>query len=301
MNLTYRLDKGSALTAAEHDDNLRSVYGRPSVKFLTSDANQSFDVSTAEYGTWRTGASWTASRTITFSGTPPDGAWFLFSNNSGQDIYLANGAGSPLDLPVLPFYFRKGGTILLETFDSTSKLIKVDRGSEQSTDRYPPFGGGKWRFLAKNSSADHDFAWLDHDDFTLDSNPDTAADFLMTYDVSSGEPRKVLLGSAASKAAINSQSGTAYTLALTDAGKLVTMNNASANALTVPANASVAFPVGTRIEIASLGAGQTTVVAGGGVTVNPSASLALAGQYSTAWLRKIATDSWLLSGSIAAP
>jgi len=66
----------------------------------------------------------------------------------------------------------------------------------------------------------------------------------------------------------NEQTGTTYTLALTDDGKLVEMNNASANTLTVPPNSSVAFPVGSQILVLQTGAGQTTLVAGAGVTVN---------------------------------
>jgi hypothetical protein len=50
-----------------------------------------------------------------------------------------------------------------------------------------------------------------------------------------------------------------YTLALTDRAKLVEISNASANTLTVPANATVAFPIGTQIQILQTGAGQTTL------------------------------------------
>ena len=87
-----------------------------------------------------------------------------------------------------------------------------------------------------------------------------------------------------------------YTLVLDDAGKAVEMNVASANDLTVPPNASVPFPIGTIIEVAQVGAGQTTVVAGSGVTVQTSGTLVLAGQWSTVSLRKRAADEWVLAG-----
>lgn len=91
-----------------------------------------------------------------------------------------------------------------------------------------------------------------------------------------------------------------YTLALTDSGLVVEMNKATANNLTVPPNSSVAFPVGTCVELFQYGAGQTTVVAGGGVTIRSSGGkLKLTGQYSAASLRKIATDEWCLQGDIA--
>ncbi len=91
-----------------------------------------------------------------------------------------------------------------------------------------------------------------------------------------------------------------YTLALSDAGKAVEMDVAGANDLTVPPNSSVALPVGTVIEVAQVGAGQTTVVAGSGVTVRTPETLVLSGQWSTVSLRKRGTDDWLLAGDVEA-
>lgn len=90
-----------------------------------------------------------------------------------------------------------------------------------------------------------------------------------------------------------------YTLVLADSGKVVEMNVASGNNLTVPLNSSVAFAVGTVIELWQYGAGQTTVVATGGVTIRSSGGkLKLTGQYSGASLRKVGTDEWSLIGDI---
>lgn len=90
-----------------------------------------------------------------------------------------------------------------------------------------------------------------------------------------------------------------YTLTIDDNNKVIEMNVAGANNLTVPTNASVAFAVGTVIELFQYGAGQTTVVASGGVTIRSSGGkLKLTGQYSGASLRKIATDEWSLVGDI---
>lgn len=100
----------------------------------------------------------------------------------------------------------------------------------------------------------------------------------------------------------NAQSGTTYTLVLADANKLVTLTNGSAITLTVPANSSVAFPVGTQIDLAQRGAGAVTVAGAGGVTVNVHAddTLVLDGQYAYATLVKIATDTWDLFGKLVA-
>jgi hypothetical protein len=99
----------------------------------------------------------------------------------------------------------------------------------------------------------------------------------------------------------NEQTGTTYTLALTDDGKVVEMNNASANTLTVPPNSSVAFPVGSQILVLQTGAGQTTVAAGAGVTVNSKdGNLKLSAQWSAATLIKRATDTWVAIGDLSA-
>ena len=69
--------------------------------------------------------------------------------------------------------------------------------------------------------------------------------------------------------ALNTQTGTAYTLVLADRGKLVTTNNGSAQSITVPPNSSVAYAVGTQVQVAGLGAGEVTMVAGSGVLTRP--------------------------------
>jgi hypothetical protein len=100
---------------------------------------------------------------------------------------------------------------------------------------------------------------------------------------------------------INAQTGTTYTFVLTDIGTLVTLTNASAITATVPPNSSVAFPIGATIPILQLGAGLVTVAAGAGVTVSQVAgSLALLGQYSKAYLTKVAVNTWTLNGDVAA-
>jgi hypothetical protein len=105
---------------------------------------------------------------------------------------------------------------------------------------------------------------------------------------------------------INANTATTYTFVLTDNGKLVTSNNASAQTLSIPTNASVAFPIGTQINVAWItGAGQptinavtsgTTTILSTGVT---SAAPNLRVVNSVATCIKIATDTWLVTGDIA--
>lgn len=100
----------------------------------------------------------------------------------------------------------------------------------------------------------------------------------------------------------NAQTGTSYTLALTDAASFVTMDNAAANTLTIPANASVAFPVGTVITVGQRGAGTTTIDATAGVTLNGilDGQGNITGQWAMVMLRKVATNTWEAWGSIGA-
>lgn len=98
---------------------------------------------------------------------------------------------------------------------------------------------------------------------------------------------------------INTQTGTSYTLAAGDADNIVEMNNASANTVTIPTNASVPFPIGTIITITQLGAGATTVQGDTGVTVNGTSagSAALSAQYDGVSLYKRDTDVWIMQGA----
>lgn len=96
----------------------------------------------------------------------------------------------------------------------------------------------------------------------------------------------------------NAQTGTTYTLVLTDEGKLVTLSNASAITMTVPPNSSVAFDIGTYIDLAQIGAGQVTVAPGSGVTVNATPGLKFRARYAGATLRKTGTDTWLMFGDL---
>ena len=97
---------------------------------------------------------------------------------------------------------------------------------------------------------------------------------------------------------LNAQSGTTYTLALTDAHKLVTFSASASTTLTIPTNSSVAFDIGDQVNILQLGAGQITI-SGAGVTIRSEGSKTKTrGQYALATLIKIGTDEWVLIGNL---
>lgn len=112
------------------------------------------------------------------------------------------------------------------------------------------------------------------------------------------------LESSATNNAFNVQAAktAAYTLGNGDQNDLVQMNTAGAVTLSVPTDATYNFPIGTKIEILQVGAGQVTVAAvtPGTTTVNGTPGLKLRAQWSHAVLIKRAANTWVLTGDLAA-
>ena len=102
---------------------------------------------------------------------------------------------------------------------------------------------------------------------------------------------------------LNAQTGTTYTLVITDNGRLVTLSNAAAITLTVPLNATVAYATGAIINVQQIGAGQVTIQGASGVTITSTGATATTpktrAQYSAASIIKTGTDSWTVIGDIA--
>ena len=90
----------------------------------------------------------------------------------------------------------------------------------------------------------------------------------------------------------NAQTGTTYTFLLTDFTKLVTLSNASAVAVTLPLESSVAWPAGTQLRLLNVGAGTVTVAGAVGVTISGT-PLTLA-QFKGANLIKTGTNTWVM-------
>jgi hypothetical protein len=91
---------------------------------------------------------------------------------------------------------------------------------------------------------------------------------------------------------------TSYTLALSDSTNLVEMDSTTANTVTIPTDATVAFPVGSAIDIFQRGTGQTTLVAGSGVTLLYTPGLKLRDRYSAATCIKRAANTWIVTGDL---
>jgi len=99
---------------------------------------------------------------------------------------------------------------------------------------------------------------------------------------------------------VNAQTGTSYTLQLSDAGKFVTLTNSAAITVTVPTNTSAALPLGARVALFQAGTGQVTIQPAGGVTLYATPGLKIADQYGGAELVKLATNTWAVVGRLAA-
>ena len=70
------------------------------------------------------------------------------------------------------------------------------------------------------------------------------------------------------------------------------------SATTIAPNGTVAFPVKTLINVVQVGAGQTTLTPGGGVTLRARNGLKTSGQWAMATLYKRATNEWVCGGAL---
>ena len=106
---------------------------------------------------------------------------------------------------------------------------------------------------------------------------------------------------ATSIVALNTQSGTAITAALTDVGKLISFTSGTAVAFTIPANATVAFSVGDQLNVYQAGTATVTITPAATVTIRSSGTkLKTNDQFSVATCIKIDTNEWIALGNLKA-
>ena len=94
------------------------------------------------------------------------------------------------------------------------------------------------------------------------------------------------------------QKSTSYTLVISDSFKMIEMS--SGGTLTIPAESSVNFPIGTAIDILQTGSSQVTLAAASGVTLNATPGLKLRTQWSSATIIKRSSDTWIATGDLVA-
>ena len=102
---------------------------------------------------------------------------------------------------------------------------------------------------------------------------------------------------------LNDQTGTTYQPVLTDQYQvLVTRSNAAASTMVIPANATVAFPVGTVITVLNKGAGLVSVSGAVGVTILSAGAVAAIptlAQYKSCAIMQTSANNWYVVGAIA--
>lgn len=98
---------------------------------------------------------------------------------------------------------------------------------------------------------------------------------------------------------INAQTGTSYTAVLSDANITILLTNASPIAMTIPANASVAYPVGTELTFIQGGAGAVTVgITSDTLNVESTLTKVLNGRYAAATAKKLTSTTWVIFGNL---
>jgi hypothetical protein len=107
--------------------------------------------------------------------------------------------------------------------------------------------------------------------------------------------------STSSNVSFNTNSGSTYTLQLSDSNNtVIEMTSSTINTVTVPPSATTNFSTGVQISVVQNGTGQTSIVAGAGVTIlSAGGALNLRAQYSFATLIKKSGNTWYLSGDIS--
>lgn len=124
---------------------------------------------------------------------------------------------------------------------------------------------------------------------------DQTKDSLLLWDNSASQHRQVKLQDFGLTVIIEAA---AQTFSLGDANSLQLSSSASAVTWTVPPVASVAFEIGTVIQLFQSGAGQVTVAPGAGVTLRSPNGTKTSQQYAVACLAKVAADEWALYGDV---
>lgn len=92
-----------------------------------------------------------------------------------------------------------------------------------------------------------------------------------------------------------------HVLELSDAGRTLDIDVATANSITIPTNASVPFLIGTQIAFIQTGAGQTSFVpsdSGVVILLSKNSNRKISARYSPATLIKKDTNTWVLVGDL---
>jgi hypothetical protein len=109
----------------------------------------------------------------------------------------------------------------------------------------------------------------------------------------------VAFGTVISTGRLSTLVSASKTLVKGDRGKLLKCSSGTAITITIPTNASVALPVDSEIVVVRYGTGTVTISPSSGVTLYSSGGkVSINAQYEAVTLKKMATNEWLLLGSL---
>jgi hypothetical protein len=165
-------------------------------------------------------------------------------------------------MPVLKYYDGSDWEPVVSALQGPTGPTGADSTVPGPTGVGVPTGGVTGEVLSKISIIDYDTEWID-------ASLNFAPKYFIGVDVTAD-----------------------YTLQLSDVAKVIEVNSSSAVTVTVPDNASVAFPIGTVINVYRSGTGTVTIAAASGVTVRNVGTIP--SQFGERSLRKRDTDEWVL-------
>lgn len=250
------------------------------IVFATAVSSDTFTVSRGEAGS--SAVTHAAGATVKHVLTGDDLTWFE-SNTSPVSSWGISGSSSGVTTLVATAV--ASGTLTLPAVTDTVVALTATQTLTNKTLTSPTISTPVLTLSTTSATAEGRIAWEGTNDKIVVGDGSSTKEFT---------PNTI---------ATNSQTGTTYTLALTDRDKLVTLSNASAITLTVPLNSSVAFATGAVVNIQQTGAGAVTIQGAAGVTITSTGATATApvtrAQYSAASIIKTGTDSWTVIGDIS--
>lgn len=192
-------------------------------------------------------------------------------------------------------------------------------GQAVATSMADLLGGTTGQILSKTSNTDMDFTWTTPSAADITevnagtglSGGGTSGAVTLSIDstIATLTGNQTLTNKTLTSPVLNlgilSQTATTYTFVLNDNSKFIMSSNASAQTLSIPTNATTAFPIGSQINVIQTGAGQVTVSAAspGTTTVLSNAATAAApkcrNQFAALTAIKVGTDFWYVIGDIA--
>jgi hypothetical protein len=165
---------------------------------------------------------------------------------------------------------------------------------------------GKWKLFSNTPHPVNnvvDFTSADYDTLKVGSleattvTPSSGVVFSDGTQTKEGVPSRTYIYGTANS---NGKSAS-YTLSLlAERDSMIEFDSASAMTLTIPADSTVNYPIGTTIDILQTNTGQVTVAAAGGVTANATPGLKLRTRWSSATLMKRAANTWVVYGDLTA-